>query len=44
MKELLLEYLIKTDQLVSFKKWLIDNGIETEGGLDNWMDIETKGI
>lgn len=44
MKDLLFEYLIKTDQLENFKKWLLDSGIETEGGITNWIEIETKDI
>ena len=42
MKELLFEYLIETDQLEKFKAYIIDAGIETEGGTDAWVESELE--
>ena len=40
MKELLFEYLIETNQVEKFKTWLIDAGVETEGGTGAWVERE----
>ena len=40
MKGLLFEYLIGTNQVEQFKAWLIEHEIETEGGIEAWVDIE----
>ena len=44
MKELLLEYLSVTNQVEKFKAWLVDNEIETEGGMAAWVDSEVEAI
>ncbi|WP_339918432.1 hypothetical protein [Yeosuana marina] len=44
MKELLLEFVKNNNQVGQFKTWLIDQGIETEGGVEAWVDYELKDI
>ncbi len=44
MKELLLEFLKGNNQVEQFKTWLIDHGIDTEGGVKAWVDYELKDI
>jgi hypothetical protein len=44
MKELLLEYLIGSNQVEQFKTWLIEQGIDTEGGAEAWVDSEIGNL
>ncbi len=44
MKQLLLEFLKGNNQVEQFKIWLIDHGIDTEGGVEAWVDYELKDI
>jgi len=44
MKELLLEYIKRHNQVEQFKTWLIDQEIDTEGGVKAWVDSELKDI
>lgn len=44
MKELLLQYIKGHNQVEQFKTWLIDQGIDTKGGVEAWVDSELKGI
>jgi hypothetical protein len=44
MKELLLEYLVEKNQVEQFKTWLIGQEIDTEGGVEAWVDSEIENL
>jgi hypothetical protein len=44
MKELLLEYLIGSNQVEQFKTWLIDQGIDPEEGAEAWVVSEIENL
>ncbi|MFH6770261.1 hypothetical protein V8G56_16040 [Gaetbulibacter aquiaggeris] len=44
MKALLLEFIKDHNQVEQFKTWLIEQGIDTEGGVEAWVDSEFKDL
>jgi len=44
MKELLLEYLIGSNQVEQFKTWLIVQGIDPVEGAEAWVDSEIGNL
>ncbi len=44
MKALLFEYIIEYDQLELFKIWLVESGVEVEGGIEAWVDTELEHL
>jgi hypothetical protein len=44
MKELLLQYIKVHNQVEQFKTWLINQGVETEEGIEAWVDSELKDV